>query len=150
MDEYSAVLLAEVDATVPGWIERCVLTRLAEAGIEIDDARRGQIALAGEAARAQVHDELVALLTTDVDDQRTNPLAVLRRAVVHATAVLAQAGAPPATRDAFEQRAFPDDRYGLTPATWRDVDERLAEPGLVWGAWKAKTVLDRRKTEGRR
>jgi hypothetical protein len=34
--------------------------------------------------------------------------------------------------------------YGLSPATWTDVDPDLHEPGIVWGAWKAKTVLDRR------
>jgi hypothetical protein len=40
--------------------------------------------------------------------------------------------------------------YDLSPATWGDVDESLQEPGLIWGAWKAKTVLERRRAEGRR
>ena len=31
-----------------------------------------------------------------------------------------------------------------------DVDPALHEPGIVWGAWKAKTILDRRRAEGHR
>ena len=150
MDEYSAALLHEVDACVAGWITRSVESRLSAAGIVADDRLRAAADDAGRAARGQVHEELAHLLALDVDEQRTNPLAVLRRAVVHATAVLDAAGAPAVDRDEFERRAVPDDRYGLSPATWRDVDERLVEPGLVWGAWKAKTVLDRRRAEGRR
>jgi hypothetical protein len=53
-------------------------------------------------------------------------------------------------RDDFKQHAFPDDTYDLSPATWSDVAESVQEPGLVWSAWKAKTVLDRRRAEGRR
>jgi hypothetical protein len=32
---------------------------------------------------------------------------------------------------------FPDDDYGLTPASFADIDPALAEPGLAWGAAKA-------------
>ena len=53
-------------------------------------------------------------------------------------------------RDEFEERAFPDDVYRLSPATWSDVDPSLHEPGIIWGAYKAKTVLDRRRAEGKR
>ena len=85
------------------------------------------------------------LLSTDVDQQQTNPLSVLRSAVRHPTAVLHAAGLPRVHRDEFAERAFPADIYGLSPATWADVDPSLQEPGLIWGAWKAKTVLDRRR-----
>jgi hypothetical protein len=101
-------------------------------------------------ARADVGAELRAFLALDVDDQRTNPLAILRAAVRYPTAVLRDAGVPPVRRDEFKARAFPDDVYDLAPATWKDVDESLQEPGLIWSAWKAKTVLDRRRGEGRR
>lgn len=150
MDEYSAALLDAVDACVPGWVVRSVEQTLAAAGIPVTDEIRTHADAAAGAARAQVHDDLRALLELDVDLQRTNPLAVLRRAVAHPTAVLLAAGAPVLERDDFEVRAFPDDRYGLSPATWRDVDDQLVEPGLVWGAWKAKIVLDRRRAEGQR
>jgi hypothetical protein len=85
----------------------------------------------------------------DVDDQRTNPLTILRRAVSYPTAVLRDSGVPEVVRDDFRERAFPADVYDLSPATWGDVDESLQEPGLIWGAWKAKTVLERRRAEGR-
>jgi hypothetical protein len=93
--------------------------------------------------------ELDRLLATDADAQTTNPLSVLRAAVRHPTEVLARHGVPHAARDDFAVRNFPGDVYALSPATWADVDESLQEPGLIWGAWKAKTVLDRRRAEGR-
>ncbi len=97
------------------------------------------------AARSEVGAELRELLERDIDDQRTNPLSVLRGAVRFPTAVLRAAGVPPVVRDDFAERAFPDDIYDLSPATWRDVDESLHEPGLVWGAWKAGEHLRRRR-----
>jgi hypothetical protein len=57
---------------------------------------------------------------------------------------------PPIRRSEFDRETFPDDVYGLSPATWSDIDESVHDPGLFWGAWKAKTVLDRRRDEGRR
>jgi hypothetical protein len=63
--------------------------------------------------------------------------------------VLADLGARPVQRDEFAERVFPDDVYGLSPAAFSDVSEDLVEPGIMWGAWKAKTVLDRRRSEGR-
>ena len=89
--------------------------------------------------------ELEALLAADVDAQQTNPLSVLRAATRYPTDVLARHGVHPARRDDFAARAFPADVYGLSPATWADIDESLVEPGLVWGAWKAMTVLGRRR-----
>ena len=149
MDEYSAELLVSTDRVIGGWVERCIRDRLAAAG-ESFEPHRAATAEAAAAARTQVRTELSALLEFDVDAQRTNPLAVLRRAVAHPTAVLRAAGVAPVARTEFDVRAFPDDVYGLSPATWRDVAEELHEPGLIWGAWKAKTVLDRRRAEGRR
>ncbi|MGD9704818.1 MAG: hypothetical protein AB7Q42_02300 [Acidimicrobiia bacterium] len=148
MDEYSTELLARVDRAVEEWIERCIRDRLAAAATPFEPHQRAA-ADAAAAARAQVRAELSALFEIDVDAQRTNPLAVLRRAVVHPTAVLRAVGVPPVRRSEFDERAFPDDIYDLSPATWRDVAEDLQEPGLIWGAWKAKTVLDRRRAEGR-
>ena len=60
-------------------------------------------------------------------------------------ALLLAHGIPPVARDDFAIRAFPGDVYALSPATWSDVDENVQEPGIIWGAWKAKTMLDRRR-----
>ncbi|HTN80101.1 MAG TPA: hypothetical protein VMK16_10545, partial [Acidimicrobiales bacterium] len=87
-----------------------------------------------------------ALLATDVDEQRTNPLSLLRGAVRYPTGVLRGAGITViAERDEFARRAFPDDVYDLTPATWADIDPLLQDPGITWGAWKAYTHLSRRR-----
>ncbi|MCU1353816.1 MAG: hypothetical protein JWM05_3025, partial [Acidimicrobiales bacterium] len=105
---------------------------------------------AAAAAVADVVPRVQALLATDVDDQRANPLAVVRGAVRYPTAVLRAAGVPPVVRDAFGERAFPDDDYDLTPAAFGDLDPSLQELGIVWGAAKAHVVLARRRAEGRR
>ena len=150
MDEYSTALAAAVEAALPAWVRRCVISRLTAAGGVTTPAAEELIAAAQAAAVQETVPELRALLEIDVDLQRTNPLAVLRRAVRFPTGVLAELGVPPIRRTEFEQRQFPDDVYGLAPATWSDIDESVHEPGLFWGAWKAKTVLDRRRDEGKR
>ncbi len=135
-----------VDAAVAGWVERAVTDRWAQwtgepASVAVASAGRA----AGERARDAVMPALRALLATDVDAQRTNPLSILRAAVVHPTAVLRGLGVPPVERDAHAERLFPDDIYELAPAAFADVDAALHEPGLVWGAAKAHVVLARRR-----
>lgn len=152
MDVFVQQLADAARAAVPTWLVRCV----------VDTARRRGVPSASEVMARLAEDaavmsrewaplvvaELDRLLATDVDAQSTNPLSVLRAAVRHPTAVLVRHGISAAPRDDFAVRNFPDDVYGLSPATWADVDESLGEPGLIWGAWKAKTVLDRRRAEG--
>ncbi len=153
MDAYPdppVALARAVQAVVGEWLVRCVeRTAQRQWGACPPDLRTAALTMA-EREAPEVTAGLERLLSTDVDDQRTNPLGVLRAAVVHPTAVLAAAGVPPVRRDPFAEEAFPDDCYDLSPATWSDVDASLHEPGIIWGAWKAKVVLDRRRTEGRR
>jgi hypothetical protein len=143
-------LAAALDGVIAPWVERSVVRLVAayrgEVAPEVEVAARA----AGRQARHEAGAELRAFLALDVDDQRTNPLAILRDAVRYPTAVLREAGIPPVQRDEFKEQAFPDDVYDLGPATWKDVDPALQEPGIIWGAWEAKTVLDRRRAEGRR
>jgi hypothetical protein len=143
-------LAAALDDAVGPWVERGVVRVITAARGEVPPAVRDAAHAAGERAQAEVGAELRALLALDVDQQGTNPLAILRAAVRYPTAVLRDAGVPPVRRDEFKVHAFPDDVYDLAPATWKDVDESLQELGLIWGAWKAKTVLDRRRSEGKR
>ncbi len=150
MNPYADALAAAVDAAVAPWVARRVFQLTAAAGLELDDHRRRRVEQVAETTRGWVSGELARFLAIDVDRQRSNPLAVLRAAVRFPTALLAELGVPAVRRDPFEEQAFPDDVYGLGPATWRDIDESVHEPGIVWGAWKAKTVLDRRRAEGRR
>jgi hypothetical protein len=143
VDEPAERLAAAVDQAIGPWVERSVARLMTAWAGEVpvavaDDARR-----AGAQATAAVGAELRRLLALDAERQPTNPLSVLRAAVRYPTAVLQRAGVPPVVRDEFRERAFPDDPYDLAPATWKDVDEGLHEPGIIWGAWKAKTVMDR-------
>jgi hypothetical protein len=145
MDPYVRQLFDAVVVVLPGWLERCVVTTaVATTGSCSSELRAAATAMAERSTPAVVA-QLQTLLETDVDEQRTNPLSVLRSAVRFPTSVLAEADVPPVRRDEFARRAFPDDVYALSPATFADIDESLQEPGLIWGAWKAKTVLDRRR-----
>jgi hypothetical protein len=144
--------LAEaVEAALPGWVEAQVdrLVR-AWAGVPPADDVRAAAVDAGRRAGAEVLPTLRELLATDVDAQRTNPLGVLRSASRYPTEVLRRAGVPPVVRDEFDERTLPDDVYGLGPLTWADLGPAVHEAGIAWGAWKAATVLARRRSEGRR
>jgi hypothetical protein len=146
----AGALADAVEAALPGWVERSV-TRLVEAHLGVVDGdTRSAARSAGARAADEVGADVRELLASDVDEQRANPLALLRGAVRYPAEVLAAAGVPPVVRTEFDERAFPDDIYGLTPATWSDVDPALHERGLVWGAAKAHVVLRRRRAEGKR
>ena len=47
------------------------------------------------------------------------------------TAVLEEAGVPPVSRDPFVSQRFPDDPYGLTPASLAAVDPELGEVAIA-------------------
>lgn len=142
---YALVLADGIEAALGPWVERCV-ARVADAWRPGLAAELADVAAeAGRAATAEVAPRVRALLLADVADQATGPLAVVRGAVAHPTAVLAAAGVPPLVRDAFAERAFPEDAYDLAPATFADLAPELHEPGLVWGAAKAHVVLARRR-----
>ena len=132
-------------AALPGWVERGVRSRVVAAGAAMDDSLAEHARAAGIACAATVGPELRALLATDPDEQRTTPLTLVRDAVRYPTEVLVHAGVEAPVRDEFEQRVLPEDLYGLAPASFADIDERLAEVGLVWGAAKAHVHLARRR-----
>jgi len=147
MDAYVQQLADAVADVVPRWLVRCVIDATRRLGVVPTAALREDAEAMSRSAAPIVIAELNDLLATDVDAQRTNPLSVLRSAVRFPTEVLARHDVPHSRRDEFAVRAFPSDVYALSPATWADVDESLQEPGLIWGAWKAKTVLDRRRAD---
>ena len=117
MAEAADLLARRVVGALPYWVDRCIRRFLPD----IDPA------VVAPQARA------------------ADPLALLRTAVKYPTEVLAAAGVAPVERSDFDRRAFPDDLYGLTPAAWADIDPILHEPGIIWGAAKAFTVLSRRR-----
>ena len=150
---YADELADAVELALPGWVVReveRVLLAWQDASHPVDPNVLAAAAEAGRVAVAEVGPALRALLADDIDRQRANPLMLLRGAVRYPTAVLRSAGVPPVVRDELDERLFPDDVYGLAPASFADVDAALHEPGIAWGAAKAHVHLARRRAEGRR
>jgi len=145
VDEPSELLASAVDDAIGPWVERAVARIMVAYAGEVPPAVAADGRRAAAEATVAVGVEMRRLVALDVEQQPTNPLSILRAAVRYPTNVLRRAGVPPVVRDEFRERAFPDDDYDLAPASWRDVDEALHEPGIIWGAWKAKTVLDRHR-----
>lgn len=146
--EYAGALADAIEVALPAWVVRSVEQAAQAAGLPADDELRAAAVAAGERCRAEVAPQVRALLMSDLDTQRSTPLALLRAATSYATAVLAAAGVPEVPRDEFDVRAFPADVYALSPASFADVDESLREPGLVWGAAKAHVHLARHRPSG--
>ena len=148
---HATALADAVVAALPGWVERSVAERFrAWRGEDPPGEVVAAGRVAGASAVGDVEGPLRDLLAQDPDEQRANPLAIVRRAVVRPTGVLRAAGVPPVVRDAHAARLFPDDDYDLAPGAFADLDPALHEPGIVWGAAKAHVVLRRRRAEGRR
>ncbi|HEX2193014.1 MAG TPA: hypothetical protein VHH09_07445 [Acidimicrobiales bacterium] len=136
MQEHATALADAVDAALPGWVERSVARRMAEAGRSEPEVAAAAAA-AGRRAQREVGPRVRKLLHADIDEQRTTPLSLLREAVRYPTEVLQAAGVQPVERDEMQERLFPHDVYDLAPASFADVHPDLAEPGLAWGAAKA-------------
>ncbi len=140
---YADALADAIEATIGEWVRRSIA--LHDGGANIAQTR---IDRAANEATEHVGRRVRDLVGLDIERQSTNPLSVLRWAVRFPTEVLLEAGVAPVARDGFAREHFPDDPYDLTPASFSDVDERLHEPGLLWGAAKAHVHLSRRREAG--
>ncbi len=147
-EETGAAIVAGVQRQVPGWAQAQVERLLDAWGRAPADARvraEAQSAEAGAAAARRIVAELRALFSVDPVQQPATPLEVVRTAYREPTAVLAAAGVPPIVRDEFDERAWPDDVYGLVPRTLGDLgDPELAPLHLAWGMAKATVIRARR------
>ena len=144
--EHGRVLAHAIEDALPRWVVRSVEGRWRDwKGIDADPDLLDAARAAGERARTEVGSAVRELLALDVDEQKVNPLALVRRAVSYPTMVLRDTGMPPIVRDEFDERAFPEDVYALSPASFAEVDQSLYEPGLLWGAAKAHAHLVRRR-----
>jgi hypothetical protein len=146
--EASDAILVGVERELPGWVARSVTTILDAWGRTPTDVRalaqHGAVD-AGRAAAARVGAELRELFALDVDRQSRTPLEIVRSAYREPTAVLAAAGVGPVVRDEFDERAWPDDVYGLAVHGLGDLgDVELAPLQLAWGLAKAKVLRARR------
>lgn len=149
LPEVAVQLLDVAERVVPPWLTRITVDAALRGGV--DPASFGdQIEEAVREASGSTLADLESLVALDVDEQRVNPLTVLRGAITGPTELLRRHAVPPRPVDPFIVERFPDDVYGLGPAAWADIDQELHEPGMLWGAWKAMTVLQRRRDEGLR
>jgi hypothetical protein len=136
--ERAACALADaVEASLAAWVQGCVRRLLEAWSGRADPEVMAAAARAGERAAAECGRRVRHLLSLDIDQQRTTPLSLVREAVAYPTEVLAAAGVPPVERDSFARQAFPDDPYGLSPASFAELGPEAAEAALVWGAAKA-------------
>lgn len=145
---HSDSLADGIAAAIGPWVERCVVSTIENCGGMVTGHIRSEARAAADLAAADVVPRVRALLSLDIDEQRTGPLAILRSAVAFPTAVLRTAGVPPVDRDNAAAEMFPEDIYDLVPASFGDLDPSLQEKGIVWGAAKAHVHLARRRALG--
>ena len=146
LGEASGALIDGVRTAIPAWAARSAEFLLsAWDGLDADRRREVEAAAreAGERAAGRVAAELGELLALDPAEQRATPAEIIRSAVAEPTEVLAAAGLPDVVRDPFDERAWPDDRFGLVPRTLRDLDPDLAAVHFAWGIAKAAVLRAR-------
>jgi hypothetical protein len=147
LEALDRAILDGVERALPAWV-RSRVAQIADAWGRLDAEERTDLAASGaraaSVATARVVGELRALFAVDLARQRTTPLEIVRTAVREPTAALQAAGIPPVVRDAFDERAWPDDRYGLVIRHLGDLgDPDLAPLHLAWGLAKAKVLRER-------
>jgi hypothetical protein len=147
---YATDLADGIETALPRWVEAQVARIMIAWAGSVPDEVRAEAGRAGRAARDELGPRLRALLALDIDEQRGNPMTIVRSAAAYPTAVLRSAGVPPVERDANAERQFPDDDYDLVPTRFADLDPGLHELGINWGAAKAHVHLQRRRKEGQR
>jgi hypothetical protein len=145
--EASAAIVEGVERELPGWVQRQVAFIL-DAWGRLDGPARAEADRgardAGQNATARVVARLRELFADDPAAQIATPLEIVRTAYREPTSVLEVAAVPPVERDAFDERAWPDDRYGLVPRTLGDLgDPDLAPLMLAWGMAKAAVLRAR-------
>lgn len=146
--ETGSAIVAGVEAQTPKWAHDQVERLLDAWGRAPADARaraEAESATAGEAAAGRIVAELRALFALDPEKQGATPLEIVRTVYREPTVVLEAAGVPPVLRDEFDERAWPDDVYGLVPRTLGDLgDPDLGPLHLAWGMAKAAVIRARR------
>ena len=135
--EYAQALAEGIEAALEAWVVRCVERVVVAWSGSFSEKIAAASRVVGVTAAADVGAELRRLLDTDIDEQWTTPLDLVRSAVRYPTALLVELGVPPVERDEFSVRRFPQDMYALAPASFADLDPSLAEIGIAWGAAKA-------------
>lgn len=149
LEPYSKALCDAIINAVPRWLTARITELVRDIPLDSRNIVLSVLDDIVERTQEIIRHDLHQLLLQDVDQQRHNPLQVLRNSTTYATDVLNSCGISHVARDEFDVKAMPDDVYALGPLTWRDLSEDVHEAGINWGAWKAATVLQRRRAEGK-
>ena len=141
-------IIAGVDACIPSWVVANV-ARIIDAWGRFDADQAARVMAEADELAADVAErvasELRNLFATDVEAQRSTPLQIVRSAYREPTELLAHQGIPGVLRDAFDERAAPDDHYDLSPRALGDLgDPDLGPALLAWGMAKSRLVRSRR------
>ncbi len=137
---------AAIEAT-PAWVRRRVTEVAAAQGVAVG-SDSDIVADAAERARRYVGSRLGELLDTDIDRQRTTPLSVFRDAARFPVEALHRLGVPEVHRTDVDRWAFPNDPFGVSPASLAEIGDEVQRAGIAWGAAKAALHLARRREEG--
>lgn len=142
--EIGAEIAERVERVLSGWVAAQV-TSVAEAWGRLDPKTRSgldaSVVAVGPVVAVRIAAELRTMAALPVADQVVTPLQIVRGATADVTALLEGVGIPPIERDAFEERAFPADRYGATPASLADLgDPDLGPLQLAWGLAKVQVL----------
>ena len=140
LEPYSREMYLAVISAVPNWMTDRItsITRSGVGAVPKDMASEMPVVVGR--VEHEIERELLQLLVTDVDEQRQNPLHVLRSCVGPATELMQRYLVPMPMRDEFETRSMPHDVYAIGPLTWKDLGEEVHEAGITWGAWKAAAI----------
>jgi hypothetical protein len=153
--EHGAAIVAGVDARLAAYLVGRA-TRVLDAWARLDPAARADVDArlhaAADAASARVARELRSLFARDPGAQTATPLELVRASVREPTEVLVAAGIGAVQRDDFEERAWPDDRYGLVPRSFGALsapgeEDELGPALLGWGLAKAAALRARAARE---
>lgn len=145
--EASDAIVEGVERELPGWVQRQVAFIL-DAWGRLDTSARAEADRAARDAGQRATERVVArlrdLFAADPAAMAATPLEIVRSAYREPTAILEAAAVPPVERDSFDERAWPEDRYGLVPRTLGDLgDPDLAPLMLAWGMAKASVLRAR-------
>ena len=144
---FTEELATGIEKSLGPWVRRVISAHLPDAASA--DLREAIEALI-DSEVGPVVSRVRDLLLTDIDEQRSSPLATIRQLVAPITEFLSGCGAVPRSRDADAVRLHPGDHFDIAPASFADLSPELHLPGLSWGAAKAHVHLQRRRAEGLR
>jgi hypothetical protein len=145
--ETGEAIVIGVERELPGWVVRQV-ARILDAWGRLEVTARVEAeqaaVVAGRDATPRVVAELRRLFSVDAAEQSATPLQLVRSAYREPTAVLAAAGIPHVERHEFDERTWPDDVYGLVPATLGDLGDPELAPLSDEQGWSRARVAEGR------